>query len=348
MLNSHDQAVLVEDVHKSFGDVEALDGIGFTAAAGRVLAILGPNGAGKTTMVKVLSTLLRPTSGRAVVAGHDVVTDAAAVRRSIMMTGQFAALDDTLTGRENLVLFGRLMGLDNASAKRRADDLLRQFDLVEAARRPVKGYSGGMRRRVDIACGLVVRPEVVFLDEPTTGLDPRSRQGVWALVSALKDQGITVLLTTQYLEEADVLSDNIIVIDKGTVIAEGTANQLKASAGGSFCEIVPVEPRTLPAIAQALGDMVPPDARAAFPLGTEGDEDRISIPAPDGAATLTEALRRLEPLDVDLADIGLRRPSLDDVFLRLTGHTATPVPGESPADPSAGERPEAAVAGELP
>jgi len=348
MLSNRDQAVVVEDVHKSFGDVHALEGISFSAAVGRVLAILGPNGAGKTTLVKVLSTLLRPTSGRAVVAGHDVVTDAAAVRRSIMMTGQFAALDDTLTGRENLVLFGRLMGLDNASAKQRADDLLRQFDLVEAARRPVKGYSGGMRRRVDIACGLVVRPQVVFLDEPTTGLDPRSRQGVWALVSALKDQGITVLLTTQYLEEADVLSDNIIVIDKGTVIAEGTANQLKASAGGSFCEIVPVEPRAIPAIAQALGDLVPTTMHTVLSADGGDDADRISIPAPGGAATLTEALRRLEPLGVELADIGLRRPSLDEVFLRLTGHTATPVPSGAPEDAPGGERPEAAVAGELP
>lgn len=348
MLSNHDQAVVVEDVHKSFGDVHALEGISFTAPVGRVLAILGPNGAGKTTMVKVLATLLRPTSGRAVVAGHDVVADPAAVRRSIMMTGQFAALDDTLTGRENLVLFGRLMGLDNASAKRRADDLLRQFDLVDAARRPVRGYSGGMRRRVDIACGLVVRPEVVFLDEPTTGLDPRSRQGVWALVSALKDQGITVLLTTQYLEEADVLSDNIIVIDQGAVIAEGTANQLKASAGGSFCEIVPVEPRALPAIAQALGDMVPPKVRTTFAADGGAEADRISIPAPGGATTLTEALRRLEPLDVELADIGLRRPSLDDVFLRLTGHTATPAPTGAPPDAPSGARPEAAVAGELP
>ncbi|MEU5843007.1 ATP-binding cassette domain-containing protein [Rhodococcus sp. NPDC047139] len=323
-MNDHDHAVLVEDVHKSFGDVRALDGISFSAPPGRVLGILGPNGAGKTTVVKVLSTLLRPTSGRARVAGYDVVADAAAVRRSIMMTGQFAALDDTLTGRENLILFGRLMGLDSRSARLRADELLREFDLVDAARRPVKGYSGGMRRRVDIACGLVVRPQVVFLDEPTTGLDPRSRQGVWSLVASLKRQGITVLLTTQYLEEADVLSDNIIVIDKGTVIAEGTANQLKASAGGSFCEIVPVEPRAVPAIVYALGDLVPEDVRLAL----HPEAERISIPAADGAATLTEVLRRLEPAGVELADIGLRRPSLDDVFLRITGHAASPLPQE--------------------
>ncbi|MEE2032184.1 ATP-binding cassette domain-containing protein [Rhodococcus chondri] len=329
MLSYQDQSVLVEDVHKSYGDVHALKGISFSAPAGSVLGILGPNGAGKTTMVKVLSTLVRPTRGRAVVAGHDVVAEPAAVRRSIMMTGQFAALDETLTGRENLILFGRLMGLDRASARHRADELLREFDLVDAGRRPVKGYSGGMRRRVDIACGLVVRPEVVFLDEPTTGLDPRSRQGVWALVSALKNQGITVLLTTQYLEEADVLSDNIIVIDKGTVIAEGTANELKASTGGSYCEIVPVEPQAVPRLVEALGDMVPSDIRAE--LASPGDHDRVSIPAGDGAATLTEVLRRVEPLQIELADIGLRRPSLDDVFLSLTGHTASAAVSPSPA-----------------
>lgn len=226
---STDAAVLVEDVHKSFKNVHALRGINFTAPRGTVLGILGPNGAGKTTTVKVLSTLIRPTSGRAMVAGYDVVRNAPEVRRSIMMTGQFAALDDSLTGRENIELFGRLMGLDRMSAKVRAADLLSQFDLVEAGSRVVRNYSGGMRRRIDIACGLVVRPEVVFLDEPTTGLDPRSRQSVWSLVQSLKEQGITVLLTTQYLEEADLLSDNIIVIDKGAVIAEGTAILLRLS-----------------------------------------------------------------------------------------------------------------------
>ena len=237
-----DVAVLVEDVHKSFDDVHALRGISFSAPRGSVLGILGPNGAGKTTMVKVLSTLIRPDSGRAVVAGHDVAESAAEVRRSIMMTGQYAALDDTLSGRENIELFGRLMGLDKKAARTRAHALLEEFDLVDTGKRPVRGYSGGMRRRIDIACGLVVRPKVVFLDEPTTGLDPRSRQGVWSLVEALKAQGITVLLTTQYLEEADVLSDNIIVIDKGTVIAEGTSDHLKAMTGGNFCEVVPVDP----------------------------------------------------------------------------------------------------------
>ncbi|MFF2552769.1 ATP-binding cassette domain-containing protein [Nocardia sp. NPDC058058] len=309
-------AVYVEDVRKSFGDVHALRGISFTAARGQVLGILGPNGAGKTTCVKILSTLLRPDSGIAKVAGHDVRKDAAAVRRSIMMTGQYAALDENLSGRENLELFGRLMGLPRKAARQRADALLEEFDLTSAGRRAVRHYSGGMRRRVDIACGLVVRPEVVFLDEPTTGLDPRSRQGVWDLVNALKTQGITVLLTTQYLEEADVLSDNIIVIDKGTVIAEGTADALKEKTGGSYCEVVPLDPTHLSRAADALGDLVPAGVRAEVNGG-----DRLSIPAPEGAATLAEALRRLDTAGIELADIGLRRPSLDDVFLSLTGHS---------------------------
>ncbi|MBF6539483.1 ATP-binding cassette domain-containing protein [Nocardia farcinica] len=309
-------AVRVEDVRKSFGDVHALRGISFTAAKASVLGILGPNGAGKTTTVKILSTLLRPDSGTAVVAGHDVRKDPAGVRRSIMMTGQYAALDENLSGRENLELFGRLMGLSKSAARKRADALLEEFDLVGAGRRAVRHYSGGMRRRVDIACGLVVRPEVVFLDEPTTGLDPRSRQGVWDLVRVLKDQGITVLLTTQYLEEADVLSDNIIVIDKGTVIAEGTADELKERTGGSYCEVVPLDPTQLRVAADALGDLVPAAVAAELNGG-----DRLSIPAPEGAATLAEALRRLDSAGVELADIALRRPSLDDVFLSITGHS---------------------------
>ena len=313
-----DAAVVVDSVYKSFGNVSALNGISFSAARGQVLGILGPNGAGKTTTVKILSTLMRPDSGSATVAGFDVTSDAPAVRRSIMMTGQYAALDENLSGRENLELFGRLMGLRKSAARKRADDLLEEFDLVEAGRRSVHDYSGGMRRRVDLACGLVVRPEVVFLDEPTTGLDPRSRQGVWALVTALKEQGITVLLTTQYLEEADQLSDNIIVIDKGTVIAEGTADQLKSRTGGSYCEVVPLDPLQVGAAADALGDLVPATVRAEL-----NGSDRLSIPAPDGANTLSEALRRLDAAGILLADIALRRPSLDDVFLSITGHAGT-------------------------
>ncbi|MFE3289900.1 ATP-binding cassette domain-containing protein [Rhodococcus sp. NPDC059234] len=316
-MSSPHPAVLVEGIRKSFGDVHALRGVSFEVPRGTVLGILGPNGAGKTTTVNVLSTLLRPDSGRALVAGHDVVTHSADVRRSIMMTGQYAALDESLTARENLVLFGRLMGLNRQSAKARAEQLLRQFDLVYAADRKVRGFSGGMRRRVDIACGLVTRPEVVFLDEPTTGLDPRSRQSVWSLVSNLKAEGITILLTTQYLEEADVLSDNIVVIDKGTVIAEGTADQLKERTGGSYCEVVPLRLADLPRVFAVLTSLVPPE------YVSETGHDRLSIPAQYGAQTLAEVLRRLDISRIPLADIALRRPSLDDVFLALTGGTAT-------------------------
>ncbi|CAM3789791.1 daunorubicin resistance protein DrrA family ABC transporter ATP-binding protein [Smaragdicoccus niigatensis] len=314
MPNSN-HGVLVSDVHKSFGDVHALQGISFEAKPGTVLGVLGPNGAGKTTMVKVLSTLLTPDSGEAFVAGHNVVTEAAQVRRSIMMTGQYAALDDILTGRQNLELFGRLSGLGKKAARQQADDLINAFDIKAAADRMVGTYSGGMRRRIDIACGLVVRPDVVFLDEPTTGLDPRSRQTVWALVEGLKNEGITVLLTTQYLEEADILSDNIIVIDKGTVIASGTAAELKERTGESYCEVVLLVPGDREAAVAALGELMP----AA--LATDEDApDRISIPAPDGAGTLAEAVGRLHKAEIRLADIALRRPSLDDVFLSITGH----------------------------
>ncbi|MBF6158874.1 ATP-binding cassette domain-containing protein [Nocardia cyriacigeorgica] len=315
---SSDHGVLVEGLEKSFGAVHALRGVDFHAAPGEVLGILGPNGAGKTTTVNILSTLIPPDRGRAVVAGHDVVADPAAVRRSIMLTGQYAALDDMLSGYENLVMFGRLMGLRKRAARARADELIAAFDLVAAAGRRVGTYSGGMRRRIDIACGLVVRPDVVFLDEPTTGLDPRSRQGVWDLVGGFQRAGITTLLTTQYLEEADALSDRIIVIDHGVVIAAGTADELKARTGGSYCEVVPLDLGDLPAIADALGSLLPDGNRAMFTT----ESDRIAIPAPEGAKTLAEALRRLDAAGVELVDIALRRPSLDDVFLQLTGHLA--------------------------
>ncbi|MEV6275420.1 ATP-binding cassette domain-containing protein [Nocardia sp. NPDC051832] len=315
---STDTGVVVEGIEKSFGAVKALRGVDFVAAQGEVLGILGPNGAGKTTTVNILSTLIAPDQGRATVAGHDVVGDPAAVRRAIMLTGQFAALDDMLSGYENLVMFGRLMGLRKRAARARADELLAEFDLLKAAGRRVGTYSGGMRRRIDIACGLVVRPDVVFLDEPTTGLDPRSRQGVWDLVSSFRKHGITTLLTTQYLEEADALCDRIIVIDHGVVIAEGTADELKARTGGAYCEVVPLDLKDLPAIADALGSLLPEENRATL----TADSDRIAIPAPDGAKTLAEALRRLDDAGVELVDIALRRPSLDDVFLQLTGHLA--------------------------
>ncbi|MCX5046726.1 ATP-binding cassette domain-containing protein [Aldersonia sp. NBC_00410] len=324
-MNGTDTAVVVEGLEKSFGDTQALRGVSFEVARGEVLGVLGPNGAGKTTTVNILSTLVHPDAGRAVVAGHDVVSDPAAVRRSIMLTGQYAALDDMLTGLENLVMFGRLLGLSKKTARDRGAHLVREFDLEGAADRKVSTYSGGMRRRIDIACGLVVRPDVVFLDEPTTGLDPRSRQSVWDLVAGFKQLGITTLLTTQYLEEADALSDRIVVIDHGKVIAEGTADELKARTGGSYCEVVPLDLKDLQPIVDVLGPMLP----AEFHSAISAESDRIAVPAPEGAKTLAEALRRLDQANIELVDIALRRPSLDDVFLSLTGHAALPAAAEA-------------------
>ncbi|MBO0852441.1 MAG: ATP-binding cassette domain-containing protein [Nocardia sp.] len=309
-----DTAIVVDSIEKSFGAVKALRGVTFSVPTGSVLGVLGPNGAGKTTTVSVLSTLIRPDAGSARIAGYDVVADAAEVRSSIMLTGQYAALDEILSGRENLVLFGRLMGLGRKAAGARASELLEQFDLTEAADRRVGQYSGGMRRRIDIACGLVRPPRVVFLDEPTTGLDPVSRQSLWALIRSLKEQGVTILLTTQYLEEADALSDNIIVIDKGTVIAEGTADQLKARAGESYCEVVPVDAGDVPAVVTALSELGAPTVAES--------RDRVSIPAPGGAVTLSQALDRINAANVELIDIALRRPSLDEVFIKLTDKSA--------------------------
>jgi ABC-2 type transport system ATP-binding protein len=237
-----------------------------------------------------------------------------------MLTGQQVAVDNMLSGQQNLVMFGRLQGLSKSASRERATELIREFDLEEAASRRVDTYSGGMRRRIDIACGLVVRPQVAFLDEPTTGLDPRSRQSVWDLIGRFKSAGIATLLTTQYLEEADALSDRIIVVDRGGVIAEGTADELKERAGGTFCEIVPQDPNDLPAVAEALGPLLPDENRAAL----TPDADRVALPAPDGANTLVEALRRLDSADIKLADVGLRRPSLDDVFFALTKEPVMP------------------------
>jgi ABC-2 type transport system ATP-binding protein len=320
----HRKAVAVNQIGKSFGSVVALRDISFEVAAGEVVGLLGPNGAGKTTMVDILSTLTRPDRGHAEVCGYDVLSDPAGVRRSIMLTGQHVALDDMLTGRENLVMFGRLQGLKKREACSRAQELLDHFDLVDAADRGVSTYSGGMRRRIDIACGLVVRPEVVFLDEPTTGLDPRSRQSIWELVSDFKEAGIATLLTTQYLEEADALSDRIIVIDHGTIIAEGTADELKERTGATFCEIVPCDSQDLPVVADVLGSLIPEQNRSA--LATTSD--RVAMPAPDGPKTLVEVLYRLDEANIELLDIALRRPSLDEVFLALTTDTS----GGSTAD----------------
>jgi ABC-2 type transport system ATP-binding protein len=309
-----DKAVVVEGVRKTFNEVVALHDVSFEVNRGEVIGLLGPNGAGKTTIVDILSTLSRPDRGRAVVAGYDCVSEPAGVRRSIMLTGQQVAVDDMLTGRENLVMFGQLYGLKGSAARTRAGELIEEFDLAHAANRRVSTYSGGMRRRIDIACGLVVRPRVAFLDEPTTGLDPRSRQSIWDLVSNFKTTGIATLLTTQYLEEADELADRIIVIDHGRIIAEGTANELKERTGASFCEIVPHALKDLPAIVEALGSLLPEKNRAAL----TSESDRIAMPAPRGTRTLVDVASQLAAADIEVADLALRRPSLDDVFLALT------------------------------
>ncbi|OBG70645.1 MULTISPECIES: daunorubicin/doxorubicin resistance ABC transporter ATP-binding protein DrrA [unclassified Mycobacterium] len=307
-------AIEVEGLTKVFGNTRALNGVDFSVPAGTVCGVLGHNGAGKTTTINILSTLLRPTSGRASVAGHDVVREPAKVRASIGMAGQFTGMDPMLTARENLVLFGRLRGLRRREAKVRADELLHQFDLVEAADRRLNTYSGGMFRRVDLASALVVPPKVLFLDEPTTGLDPRSRRDVWSLVSSLAVQGITVLLTTQYLEEADVLSDSIVVIDHGQVIASGTAEELKRAVGASYCQVTPANPTDLPRVVQALTGL--------RGIDVDGETNSVSVIAPDGVATLVEVFRRVDALGLELADISLRKPSLDEAFLHLTARTA--------------------------
>jgi ABC-2 type transport system ATP-binding protein len=302
----------LEGVSKEFdGAVHALQGVSFSVPTGSVCALLGPNGAGKTTVVKILSTLLRPTSGTATVAGYDIIQNPAQVRASIAMTGQFSALDWQLTGRENLVLFGRLRGMRRKDAQLRADALIGQFDMAHAADRRAQTYSGGMQRRINIAAALVVPPQVLFLDEPTTGLDPRSRRDVWDLVSSLSAQGVTVLLTTQYLEEADLLSDSVVVINEGRVIASGTAEELKRRVGFSYCAVSPVNPADLPQIFSAVSDL--DDAQADY------EANSVSVLASDGVATFAEVFRRVDRLGIELADISLRKPSLDEAFLHLTG-----------------------------
>ncbi|MYR08763.1 ATP-binding cassette domain-containing protein [Gordonia sp. SID5947] len=317
-------AIEVVNLHKRFGDNVAVENVSFSVARGSILALLGPNGAGKTTTVNMLCTLLKPDGGSAVVDGHDVTTDAAGVRRSIMLTGQFAALDEALSGRDNLILFGRLMGLPRAAARSRADELLASFELTAAAKRKVGEYSGGMRRRIDIACGLVTQPSIVFLDEPTTGLDPRSRQEVWKLVESLRRQGVTTLLTTQYLEEADTLSDHIVVIDKGRVIASGTADELKAATGASHYQVTPTDPddlhRLLGCLLASSDTGTPGISSAEIPAAGGPDEVAtfVTVPATAGADTLVEIVQRTKDAGIRLSDVALCRPSLDEVFLALT------------------------------
>ncbi|MDG4799307.1 ATP-binding cassette domain-containing protein [Micromonospora sp. WMMD980] len=303
-----------EGLVKRFGTTTALAGIDLAARRGTVLGVLGPNGAGKTTAVRILATLLRPDSGRATVGGHDVVRDAGQVRRLIGLTGQYASVDEDLTGTQNLVLIGRLLDLSRRDARARAAELLAWFDLTEAAGRPAKTYSGGMRRRLDLAASLVGRPDVIYLDEPTTGLDPAKREEMWGVVRSLVDDGSTVLLTTQYLDEADALADEISVIDHGRVIAHGTPGELKRIAGSQTIVVRPTEPERIGEVADIL--------RAG--TGVEPELPRpglLTVPV-ENDATFTAVVRRLDEAGIGVVELALRLPSLDEVFFTLTGHGA--------------------------
>jgi ABC-2 type transport system ATP-binding protein len=311
---------LVKIYRSRKSEVRALDGVDLEVREGTVLGLLGPNGAGKTTTVRILATLLKPNAGTARVAGFDVLREPQSVRKAIGLSGQYAAVDENLTGRENLWMFGRLYHLSRPEARVRADELLERFQLDEAADRVAKTYSGGMRRRLDLAAALIGRPRLLFLDEPTTGLDPRSRLGMWDVIRAQVREGATLLLTTQYLEEADELATEIAVVDKGKIIARGTADQLNSQVGGERIEVVAHDAAELPRAALLLA----PDGTATV----EDHMRRITISAHGGATHLIDVVRRLGDAGIKIDDIALRRPTLDDVFLELTGHVAEELPDE--------------------
>ena len=311
------KTVIAENLIKTYnkGKVKALDGLNLDVEEGTVLGVLGPNGAGKTTTVRILATLLSPDSGSATVAGIDVLKHPDEVRKIIGLSGQYAAVDETLTGWDNLIMFGRLYHLPAKQAKERAVELLEQFSLTESAKRPIRTYSGGMRRRLDLAASLIVKPKVLFLDEPTTGLDPRGRQDMWGVIDELVKGGVTLLLTTQYLEEADHLADEIAVIDHGKVIARGTSDTLKKQVGGERLEIV-VESQHLAAVKEIVAKV------SGSALNVDEGLRQISAPVTTGSKALIEAAKLLDEKGIHPLDIGLKRPSLDDVFLSLTGHVA--------------------------
>lgn len=310
------QSIIARDLVKTYrkGEVRALDGLSLEVSEGTVLGVLGPNGAGKTTCVRVLSTLIRPDSGYAEVAGIDVIKHPNKVREIIGLSGQYAAVDETLTGWDNLVMFGQLYHLGTSKAKSRATDLLEQFRLTDSAKRPIKTYSGGMRRRLDLAASLIVKPKVLFLDEPTTGLDPMGRQDMWNVIKGLVSEGVTLLLTTQYLDEADHLADEIVVVDQGKVIAKGTSDSLKTQVGGDRLEVSVQESDMAKTqeILESIGGQQP---------HVDTDLHRVSVGV-SGSALLPEAVRSLDNAGIKILDLALKRPSLDDVFLSLTGHVA--------------------------
>ena len=321
-------AIQADGLVKRFGDTQALAGVSFAADAGTVLGVLGPNGAGKTTTTRILATLLEPSGGTARVGGFDVVREAHRVRQLIGLTGQYAALDEMLTGTENLLMIGRLLGLSRRAARARAAELLDRFALVEAAGRAVKTYSGGMRRRLDLAAGMVGRPRFLFLDEPTTGLDPRSRTALWDIVRGLTGEGVTVLLTTQYLEEADRLADDIVVIDRGRVIAHGSPAALKAQVGGQVLELRPLFEADGVTAARVAGELAgtAPEVRDGL----------VSVPVSD-PALLPALVRRLDEAGVTLGELSMRKSSLDEVFFALTGHHTADTEAEHPAEARRGE-----------